>query len=361
MWNADNNTPEMLCLRMCCRYALGQMHASDCAPYLEQASDDEGFIALLHEHRLLVLVYQVLSSDFKNAVSERLLQKLKDKVTPIIHHQLVLMRTAQDVQQVFQQHGVSHVFLKGPVLNKILWGRKMMRYSRDLDVLVLPREIFKANAALRLLGFQSELSEKSLFFHQRFSAWTTKKDAAYWKKHVPYCLELHWKTHCTEFIFPALKNMETLPQLTDEEHALYLCLHAAKHGWLRMIWLVDIVALVQKKQLDVLRVRALAKTRNITPVVEELILLAEQWLGVRLCSSDMMIAMGERNARLQQRVVSAKKAAGNDFFHDVVARYFANAFCSRHGHQVCLWGQVFLGAIISKGLSYARDLNKTTL
>ena len=356
MWSSGDNTPEMIFLRMCCRYALGQMSVSDCLPYLECSLDDLRFIELLHEQRLILFVYQVLSSDFKTYVPEQLLQKLKHKAQPIINSQLVLMHTARDVHQALKQQAISHVFLKGPVLNHTLWGRRMMRYSRDLDVLVLPGDIFKANTALRQLGFTSELSDKSLCFHQRFSAWSTKKDAAYWKKGVAQCLELHWKTHCTEFIFPSIRKKKVLLQLTDEEHALYLCLHAAKHGWLRMIWLVDIVALLQTKNIDVDHVRELAKAQYITPVVDEAILLAEQWLGVTLCSGDILIEVQKRDIRLQKRVDWAKRSDLKPFLNNMVSRYFINAFCSSRVRQVRLWAQVFLGAIISKCLGYGCDL-----
>jgi len=354
MWDLDNNTPEMICLRMCCRYALGQMSVSDCLPYLEHPLDDVSFIDLLHEHRLLLLVYQGLSSDLKIYVSELLLQKLKHKAQPIINSQLVLMRTARDVHQALEQQAISHVFLKGPYLNQTLWKRRMMRYSGDLDVLVLPRDIFKANTALRQLGFESDLSDKSLCFHQYFSAWTTKKDAAYWKKGVTQSIELHWKTYCTEFIFPSIKKMKTLPQLDDEEHVLYLCLHAAKHSWSRMIWLVDIIALLQTKHIDVFHVRTLAKVRHITPVVDEMMLLAEQWLGVTIYSGDVFIEMNKRDAQLQQRLVWAKRPDLKPFLNDMVSRYFANAFCSSRWRQARLWGQIFLGAMIARCLRCGR-------
>jgi hypothetical protein len=360
MWNSDNNTPEMICLRMCCRYALGQMSVSDCLPYLKHPLNEAYFIDLLHEHRLVLVGYQVLSVDFRAYVSASLLQKLQDKSKPIIKSQLVLMRTARDVHQILEQQAIAHIFLKGPFLNQAIWGRRMMRYSRDLDVLVLPRDILKANAALQQLDFKAELSDKSLRFHQRFNAWTTKKDAAYWKTGMSQCIELHWKTYCTEFIFNSIEKTRVLPQFTDEEHVLYLCLHAAKHGWLRMIWLMDIVALLQTKHIDMSCVRALAKAQHITPVVDEMILLALQWFGVTLCSGDMLIEVNKRNVQLQQRVISAKNHDVKSFLHDLLGRYFANAFCSSRWRQVRLWVQIFVGAVISKILSYGRDLMRST-
>jgi hypothetical protein len=356
MWDSNNITPEMVCLRVFCRRALGQMSVSDCLPYLEQPLDGVRFIDLLQEHRLLLLVYQVLSSEFEAYVSARLLQKLKHQAKPMINNQLVIMRTAQDVHRVLEQQAIPHVFLKGPNLNQILWGRRMMRHSRDLDVLILPRDILNANTTLRQLGFKSELSDKSMRFHQRLSTWTTKKDAAYWKPGVAQCIELHWKTYCTEFILSPMKKRGALLQFSDEEHVLYLCLHAAKHGWLRMIWLVDIVALLQTKRIEISSVRTLAKARHITPVVDEMMLLAEQWLGITLCPGDILIQIRKRDTRLQQRVTWAARSDLDSFFKDLIGRYFANAFCSSRWRQTRLWIQIFLGAIISRCLNSGRDI-----
>ena len=344
MWSSTQHTPEMTVIRMCCRYALGHMPLSDCQAYLiDKPLNKKLFFELLHEERVLLLVYQVLSGSLKKAVSSELLQALSDKANRILRRQLILMSVERDVREAFRAKNITHTFLKGPDLNRMLWGGQMMRYSGDLDVLIAPKDIFIANAILAHLKFKPELSEKSLRFHQICSKMTTKKDACYVNQSLGLHIELHWKTYCTEFLIKPNQAMD------DITYALYLCLHAAKHGWSRLIWLVDIIALIQVKQLDILQLRALAKSRHITPVIDEVILLAEQWLGIQLVTDALLETLATRNKLLNKRVAWARRPGLDETLRGQLSkRFWMNAFCSNLFRQVQLWGQVAFGTIVMK-------------
>ena len=359
MWNSDEVTPEELWLRVCCCYALGHMSVPDCLPYLEYSIDQTRFMKLLHEQRLVLLVYQVLSTDFKAHIMPGLMNALQKKANHILKQQLGLMHVSKELHQAFEQHNIPYVFLKGPALNQTLWGRRMMRYSGDLDVLISPGDIFKADAVLQKLNFKHDLSDRFLRLHQCFQGWSIRKDVVYRREGLVQTLELHWKTSATEFIFDSLEpviktNDLPLPQLVDDEHVLYLCLHAAKHGWSRMIWLVDIVALIEIKKLDITRLRRLAKARYITPVVDEALLLAELWLGVALLPHEDLIALKKHSKHVQERIVLGKDPGKDNWRRTIRKIYFMNAFCSSGWRQLLLWTQTILGAIIAKCFLYIR-------
>jgi hypothetical protein len=353
MWNAVKHSPELIIIRLCCRYALGQMAASDCVPYLESSLDETRLLAMLHEERVLLLVYQVLSGDLKPHVSPKLIKILSQKSKVILTQQLALMVTQRDVQKAFQTAEIPYIFLKGPVLNQMLWGRRMMRYSGDLDVLVAPKDIFRANTVLKQLSFKTNLSEKKLRFHLFFHQCSTKKDVIYWHGEQSQLIELHWKSYCSEFIFKRNNTWEH--GIDDEAYILYLCLHAARHGWSRLIWLVDIIAFITSKNIDILRLRELATASHITPVVDEAILLAEQWLGMCLLphgdldNLDGLDKLSQRNQLLQKRVMWARKTDLDDtLWTQLSKRFLMNAFCSNAYHQIRLWIQITLGAVIMK-------------
>ena len=348
MWDSDKNTHEMVVMRMCCRYALGHMDAALCMPYLERPFNETAFLKLLHDERVLLLVYQVLSGELKAYVAPGLLKQLAQKAKEKLNKQLALNAIERELKAAFDAEKITHTFLKGPALNQMLWGRRMMRYSGDLDVLIAPKDIFKANTVFKALHFSPGLSEKKLRFHQRFHRVSTKKDTYYWRESFfLQKIELHWKTYCTEFIID--KNHAELSLLDDAAYALYLCLHAAKHGWSRIIWLVDIIAFIDSKQLDIMQLRLLAKTRHITPVVDEMILLADQWLGIALLDSDGFNRLKARDAWLQKRVAFAKKTDIKDtLWGQLTKRFYMNAFCSSAFRQAGLWAQIFLGTIMMK-------------
>jgi hypothetical protein len=343
MWNSDEITPEMRLIRTCCRYALGYMSIVDCVPYLDVVLDETRLIAQADEHRVLVLVYQVLSKDFKAYIEPSVLQIISKKAQNIIRDQLKLMSAAGEVNRALTDARIPHVFLKGPSLNQILWGRRMMRYSGDIDVLVKPRDVFKAHHALNAIQFKSECSERTLRFHQHLYRLSTKRDVSYWREGFSKRVELHWKSYGTEFVF----KLGGLPKLTDEAYVLYLCLHAAKHAWSRMIWLVDIVAFIRIKKIDVTQLRARAKAQHIAPVVDEALVLAELWLGIDMLPDDASMLVKKNNKRLQKRLVWGKKAMTNKLWQEYQRVYFVNAFCSTGWHQLQLWVQVWVGVTCS--------------
>jgi hypothetical protein len=343
MWNSDQVTPEMRLIRMCCRYALGYMSIIDCVPYLDVLLDETKLIAQADEHRLVVLVYQVLSKDFNAYINPSVLQALGKKAQIIIRDQLKLMGAAGDVRQALTDARIPHVFLKGPSLNRMLWGRRMMRYSGDIDVLVEPRDVFKAHHALHHIQFYPECSEKTLRFHQRLYRLSTKRDVSYWREGFSKRVELHWKSYGTEFVF----KPGVLPELSPEAYVLYLCLHAAKHAWTRMIWLVDIVAFIRIKKIDVTQLRARAKAQHIAPVVDEALLLAELWLGINLLPDEGRQILKKYDKRLKKRLVWGKKAITNKLWQEYKRVYFTNAFCSSFWRQQRLWMQVFVGVTCS--------------
>jgi hypothetical protein len=346
MWNGSESTPEIRVIRMCCRYALGQMQIAACVPYLALPIDETRFLAQLREEHVLLLVYQVFTGALKPHVPAALIQLLSKQAHAILARQLALVATQKKVSEALKANDIPHVFLKGPTLNQMLWGRRMMRYSNDLDVFVAPQAILKVHTVLSALQFKAQISEKQVRFHQYFNRITTKKDIEYRDKTAVQKVEVHWKSYATEFVL----NTANLDALDDELYILYLCLHAAKHGWSRVIWLVDILAFLALKKLDIMQLRAMAKKRHITPVIDEVILLAEQWFGMMLVSDVQFSQIKKRDYLLQKRLIWGKKRVlVTAFWKRLGKRFFMNAFCASFPRQIRLWLQVFAGDVIMKG------------
>ncbi|MCH9755765.1 MAG: nucleotidyltransferase family protein [Gammaproteobacteria bacterium] len=340
MWNSDEYSPEMLLIRMCCQYALGCMEVSDGLSYLQTPLNETSFFKLLQKERVSLLVYQVLVTSFKAEVPSSLMERLSQKAKAILSEQLKLMTVERDVHKAFVAAAVPHVFLKGPALNQTLWGRRIIRFSNDLDLLVPPKSLLKADAVLNRLQFHSNVPRKKLSFYQSFYWWSTRKDVSYRRKGFSKRIELHWKTYCTELILK--KNHAWQSSLDDKTYALYLCLHAAKHGWSRLIWLVDIIAFCQIKKLDIMALRAFAKLRHITPVVDEAILLADQWLGMTLVSDVTLEQLKKRSVLLQKRINWAQKTDLDTSIGGLILkRFFISRLCSNFFCQLRVWAQTF--------------------
>lgn len=194
------------------------------------------------------------------------------------------------------------------------------------------------------------MSDKHLKFHQKFYRLTTKKDAIFRQKDSKVPLELHWKTYSTELIF---KPHTAWQDAVDAEHyVLYLCLHAAKHGWSRLIWVVDIIKFIDLKSIDIYALQALAKQKKILPVVNEFILLAYQTLGVELVSAQELLALQAYDKRLKKRRYWGKQIRTEMLKDRIKKHYLLNSLSSSAYWQLYLWSQFFLGGVLKRLLPF---------
>lgn len=72
-------------------------------------------------------------------------------------HALVHQATRQRVTRAFSRAGVTHVFLKGALMDPLFFGGRGLRGSLDVDVLVSPAQWKPAQQALWAEGFSREL------------------------------------------------------------------------------------------------------------------------------------------------------------------------------------------------------------
>jgi hypothetical protein len=70
--------------------------------------------------------------------------------------------------------------------------------------------------------------------------------------------------------------------LSDQDLMLVLCVHAAKHAWMQLSWLCDIVQLARSRSLDWEALQAQATRLGIERIVAVSFLLAHKLLGASL-------------------------------------------------------------------------------
>ncbi|MBW7907916.1 MAG: nucleotidyltransferase family protein [Kiritimatiellae bacterium] len=165
--------------------------------------------------------------------------------------------------------GIPHIFLKGPTLQRLLYGEAATRPYSDLDVLVQKENLPEAIEAATASGWKPP--ERITPYH--FHVTCAPTDA-------PLPLELHtrWVDRANLYRLPddagfdrVCLGDEGLPRFCDEDLLLYLCVHAHKHGFLnetafalgqsaewflspasgnRLLWWLDIALLLERSDLD---------------------------------------------------------------------------------------------------------------
>ena len=200
------------------------------------------------------------------------------------------LRCAVSIGRRLDEAALSYLVLKGPLLQEMLYGDGAIRPYGDVDILVPRGRLNDARRILSRAGFRNRSLPglRSLHFHD---VWTN--DGAT----VP--VELHWSLLDRANFFRiadadvlSRRRCYTVPGGAlagpdPEDLLVYLCLHAAKHGFLnevalasgkpaswflnpgsgnRLIWFVDI-ALQLRQRLDPARLREQIAAWNVRGAV----------------------------------------------------------------------------------------------
>jgi hypothetical protein len=159
--------------------------------------------------------------------------------------------------EVLDQHGVRALALKGPALAADVYGDVTLRQFTDLDLLVREKDLGATFAALAANGFHTKAPLKRLA-GKHSSAWevTLVREAGL------FVLDLHWRLSPPYFPFTPegdelwdrAVQVDLGPgrvsTLCPEDLILFLCAHAAKHGWQSLSGVCDVAQAVRVHDYD---------------------------------------------------------------------------------------------------------------
>lgn len=246
---------------------------------------------------------------------------------------LKIKRLTLMVLDALRAADVVPVLLKGYGLAARLFPEQpLARPASDVDVLVLPSELARAEQALAKLGLQHRqvpgVADEHEEHHHR--AWSGPAGL----------VEVHFRLFSgfggNVFADDELRRRCVSAQLdgrdvrwlSGEDEFLYLAVHAANHGFLRASWLVDLRQyLVRYPALDwaVIRARA-ARAGFLIPLVTTLGLL-EHLLEVELPpEARRQLRPSRWRALVDPRVFSAERVADARWSNDRVASFLLRLY-----------------------------------
>jgi hypothetical protein len=247
-------TPEFRLLVACSWIAPAHLEALQSEKIVSLCGEEidwDEFIALVDRHRIPALAYAALSRHAGGRLPERAREILKGRSDQCRREALQLAAETVRLAKRFAGEGIDMLPLKGPLLSLQLFGDVGMRQSRDIDVMVKPADLDRADRLLAAEGYRRTFPDFPLSPRQ-------KKYVGY--QHYGYVhsvkglqLELHWRidpwtpeqvaelwNHCRS------QNLTEIGVtcLDDDLLLLYLCDHGAHHEWFRLKWLSDILAIL---------------------------------------------------------------------------------------------------------------------
>jgi hypothetical protein len=165
---------------------------------------------------------------------------------------LVLSAALLAAQRALRGEGVAALPLKGPILAARLYADPAVRPFSDIDMLVHAADIPVALRALARLGYTLDRRLARVPVRTLLAV----NSEVMLKRPDGASLDLHWEIAPRAYPFrfdPELlwRSVRTarlegreIPDLAPEALLLFLCVHGAKHGWSRLIWLCDVATLL---------------------------------------------------------------------------------------------------------------------
>lgn len=273
-------------------------------------------------HGLLPLLYRHLSSGPRELIPADTLQNLSKEFDKNNARNLLLVRELLGVLRLIKSRSIEVLNIKGPLLAERVYGDLGLRTVADIDLLINKHDFHAVSDLLQNCGYVMEPSlnrgqmARHLEFHCEIQFTNRQNDCV---------IDLHWALAPLSFsgaldtssAFSRKQQIsiagQTVDVLSDEDLALYLCMHTAKHYWTRLEWLAALAELLSDETIDggiLLRRANEIKARTMLLLAG---LLVQQLFNVRLPAELQSAIQSEtrlatRAATIQQRLF--KEAVG---------------------------------------------------
>ena len=313
----------------CCAFGPRDKVQSGVRSRLAAVSDWPEVLRLAEHHGVTPLVYQALR-DAADAVPAGVLDDLRRRYEHNARRNLMFTAELFRIIDRLEANGLTAIPYKGPALAETAYGDLALREFSDLDLLVRRRDVPRAKEAVKELGYTPA---------HRF---TQVEERAYLESGYEFVfdgpagrnlLEIQWailpRFYAVDFDLEGSfdrasvanvggKQMRTL---SPEDLLLSLCVHAAKHAWIRLCWLRDIASVVETLPLQWDRVVNQATALGVRRIFEISLLLANRWLGAAV--PDWIVANAADDRTIGMRCEEIAKHIGNaEEYRTESFRYF---------------------------------------
>lgn len=272
---------------------------------------------LAHEHGTSSLVYQncLLLND---VVPADALAELRRRHERNVQKSLLFARELIRILNSLDSLGIPAIPYKGVALSEVYYGDMAMRHSGDIDLFVRRSDVERCKKAVVDLGYVPRLVLPELALnHYLASGYECTFNGPLGQN----SLELKWALqphfYAVDFdihgLFRRAVNVSvagrSLKAPSPEDLLLVLSVHAAKHVWGRLIWLCDIVRILQRDHLDWDWVQSRAREMGVARILHVTLLLTNRLLGQAIPGPLEAAVVADQNAQsLTDEIAGAVKA-----------------------------------------------------
>jgi hypothetical protein len=293
------------------------------AGWKESAVDWDELLRLAEHHGVLPLVARNLNLHARDLPSP-VAHSLQTSFDGNLRRNLWFASELARIADYFEKKQLRAIPYKGPVLAESAYGDVALRNFGDLDLLLAAADFERGKSALKELGYQTSLEQGPAV--ERFwlrNGYERSFDSAAGK----YLVELQWALLPRFYAVdlrtddllarsrPASMGGRVLPGLSAEDSLLVLCLHAAKHLWMRLLWVCDIAETLRTQTVDWTLVCARATELGILRILGVSLWLVQRLLDSPLPGPAQMIIGSDPEVPVlgEQFAVRLARSATYDF------------------------------------------------
>ena len=273
----------------------------------------DSVIAIAKSHAVLPLVHRYLTIECPSAVPADAMAKLRIQSQLIALYNRHLTTELVRLTGLLKAANIAAVAFKGPVLAAMAYGSIDLRQFVDLDILVrqtdLPRiaEIFTAE------GYLSPHTRREGLATGYFQEY---EDAFFGARGVG-AIDVHWKitprsfrfAPDEEFFWRRARVVElefgSVTAIAPEDLLLFICVHAAKHGWVQLGSICDVAETIRARPaIDLMAILDEATALGSRRIFLTGIYLAHELVAAPIPEDIVAIARNDRAVRALARRVA---------------------------------------------------------
>jgi Uncharacterised nucleotidyltransferase/Transglutaminase-like superfamily len=213
-------------------------------------------LEIVHHHKVVPLFFRNLETFAPGYIPDEPAAVLRAGAVANAH--TCLQRTSHLLllNRLFHERQIDLRIFKGIPLAITAFQDPTLRDAGDIDLLIAEKEIYRAGEILSGEGYVRFEPRARLTPRRLRSYIAHQKDFSYEHTGNGIVIDLHWRLFRNSFL-PANAGLaevgeewlplgsERIPTLPAPRLLLYLCVHGALDGWLRLKWLTDIAALLR--------------------------------------------------------------------------------------------------------------------
>jgi len=284
-------SPEFELVLACLRWPQNTVDGDRIRALAEQPIDWAHLVEIVRHHKVTPLFLHNFEAFAGGTMPWEIGSTLRAECVTNAHVCLRRISHLVTLQRLFREQYVDLRIFKGIPLAITAYQDPTLRDAGDIDLLISKKAIFRAGEIMRELGYARFEPRARLTARRLRSYLAHQKDFSYEHPSAGVVIDLHWRLFRNPFlpsnagideVGGAWLNLgtERIATLPTPRLLVYLCVHGALDGWLRLKWLADIGALLHAMSGDELaEAAALAKEQQALPQFSAALLLCRQMLG----------------------------------------------------------------------------------